>query len=328
MRSVPVASIVAAALLLTPALSSAAPVSIAEAERIESGLAYKTGTLVVKDAQIALPAGYRYLNAADAQTVLEKLYGNPPDRSILALIVPPGGNVLTSIYDVVVTYDASGHISDSDAASTNYDDLLSQIKKDAADANPDRLKNGYAKLEVAGWAEPPHYDSATHKLYWAEDQLIDGKSHGLNYDVRVLGREGSLDLSALAAMADLPAVRPGMQTILKVSSFASGRAYADYTDGDKTSNLTVAALVAGGAVVAAKTGLIAVLLAKAKFLLIGLLALVRPIIRRFRRTPPATSAADGVQQPVDVAPVVPEPDRGADRVEAGDGPHEDPGPGS
>ncbi len=313
------------ALLAPVTAASASPVSAAEAQRIESGLTYRSGTLVVHEAQIALPTGFRYLGATDAQLVLTKIYGNPPDTNILALVVPPDTNVLTATYDVVVTYDDGGHISDSDAASTNWTEQLAQIKQDASDRNDQRVRDGYPKLDVVRWAEPPRYDATTHKLYWAKDILFgDSPVHQMNYDVRVLGREGVLDLSAVATVNDLPAVREGMQTILQASSFTSGRGYADYKDGDRTSELTIAALVAGGAAVAVKTGLLATigaLLLKGKFLLLGLLALIRPIGRRLKRRskpPTPTSGADDVDKAVDVSTVVPEPDRGTDGAEPGD----------
>lgn len=37
------------------------------------------------------------------------------------------------------------------------------------DANAERAKAGYPTVELVGWAEPPHYDSTAHKLYWAKD---------------------------------------------------------------------------------------------------------------------------------------------------------------
>ena len=103
--------------------------------------------------------------------------------------------------------------------------------------------------------------------------------------MRVLGRESTLSLQAVADMDQIATVRTGMQEVLQASSFEPGRQYADYRDGDRDSDWTVAALVAGGTYAAAKTGLIALVVAKAKFLVLGLVALLGVARRRlFGRT--------------------------------------------
>lgn len=73
-----------------------------------------------KDAELALPDTFYALNAKDAQYVLEKLWDNPPDDSILGLIMPAG---LTPFDDAswaaTITFDDIGYVSDDDAAGYN-----------------------------------------------------------------------------------------------------------------------------------------------------------------------------------------------------------------
>jgi uncharacterized membrane-anchored protein len=166
--------------------------------------------------------------------------------------------------------------------------MLGTLQKQAEDDNPTRTQEGYPTLNVIGWAEQPHYDAATHKLYWARELAFGGQpTDTLNYGVRVLGREGTLDLDAISDIGSLAPVSASMTALLQGASFAPGRQYDDYKKGDRTSTLTIAALVAGGTYVAAKTGLIALLLAKGKFIILGIVALLgalrRRIARRFRR---------------------------------------------
>ena len=66
-----------------------------------------------------------------------------------------------------LSIDNNGHVSDSDAASTNYDDLLAQMKQAAVEGNDERVKKGFPPIEFFGWAEPPHYDPNAKTLYWA-----------------------------------------------------------------------------------------------------------------------------------------------------------------
>jgi uncharacterized membrane-anchored protein len=251
------------AALPSPALAAGAATQ-ADAEAIEKTLVYQTGTLTVHDASIAMPAGARFLTAEDAQRVMHDMYGNPPDPGLIALIVPNGQTTISADYIVTVTYDDSGHVKDKDASSIDYGKMLRQLQKQATDDNPGRVQQGYPAMTVIGWAEQPHYDAVTHKLYWARELEFDGAPvHTLNYGVRVLGREGTLDLDAISDIGNLSSVETSMNALLQSASFTTGRQYADYKPGDRTSSLTVAALIAGGTYAAAKTGLIALILAKA-----------------------------------------------------------------
>lgn len=252
---------------------------------IARSLVYRTGTLTIRDARIALPKGYRYLNAHDAQRALTDLYGNPHDSDVLAVIYPPRADVFYNHYFVVVTYDGDGHISDKDAAGIDYDKMLRSMQKSTEKRNAERAKEGYQAITLVGWADRPHYDAATHKLYWAKDLSFAGdREDTLNYDVRTLGREGMLSLDAVAGMSDLALVRNGMRKVLAVSQFTDGRRYQDFHKGDRVSKFTVAAVVAGGAYAVAKTGLLALLIAKLKFLAIGVVGLVGALRKKlFRR---------------------------------------------
>ncbi|MGK9527429.1 DUF2167 domain-containing protein, partial [Salmonella enterica subsp. enterica] len=81
--------------------------------------------------------------------------------------------------------------------------------------NKERQKQGYAGLHLLGWAEPPHYDDTTHKMYWARElKADDAQQTTLNYSIRVLGREGVLELNAVAAMVDLPTIKQEMPKVL------------------------------------------------------------------------------------------------------------------
>jgi len=276
-----------AAAVFAPAAAGAAPAT-AKDKAFARSVTYRTGTIAIRDARIALPHGFRYLDARDAQRTLT-FYGNPRHSEVRALILPPHSTVLSAVYFIVATYEADGHVGDSDAAKIDYDKLLRSMQASEKSDNEQRAKQGFEPIHMIGWAEPPHYAPANHKLYWASNLVFGGEQvHTLNYEVRTLGREGMLALNAVAAMRDIRAVRGGMQTVLRSSRFVPGRRYDDYRKGDKVSKLTVAAVVAGGAYAAAKTGLFALLIAKLKFIVVGIAGLVgalrKRIFRRSRRT--------------------------------------------
>jgi uncharacterized membrane-anchored protein len=107
----------------------------------------------------------------------------------------------------------------------------------------------------------------------------------LNYDVRVLGREGVLSMNAVAGMPQLATIESDMQQLLKVAAFNEGYRYEEFNeDTDRMAAYGLGALVAGG--VAAKAGFFAklgaLLLAFKKFIVIGLAALGAFLAKLFR----------------------------------------------
>jgi uncharacterized membrane-anchored protein len=226
-------------------------------------------------ARLALDENFRYLPAADARKVLEDLWGNPPDDTVLGMVVPKGRGVLDDTgWAVVVTYSDDGHVSDEDAAQIDYAEMLAQMQQADAQINEERKAAGYGTLELVGWAEAPRYDAASKKLYWAKELKSEGAQFNtLNYDIRVLGREGYLSLNAVSRMNELAQVKSGMQTLLPMVEFDPGARYADFDEStDKVAAYGLAALVGGG--LAAKSGL----LAKLGVLLLGLKKLLIPLV--------------------------------------------------
>jgi uncharacterized membrane-anchored protein len=193
--------------------------------------------------------------------------------------VPEGFDPLDgSHWAVVITYGEDGYVKDNDAAAINYDKLLAQMKEGTQEVNKQREKAGYPPIELVGWATPPHYDQATHKLYWARElKFGDRPNHTLNYSIRILGRRGVLVLNAVASMAQLKEVEAATPSILAMVDFQDGHRYADFNAStDKVATYGIAALIAGG--ILAKAGLFKLLwvgiLAFKKFVIIAILAIV------------------------------------------------------
>jgi len=272
-----------------------APAQEGGAEALLKQLNFRAGDVAVPSAhaRFHLSDKYQFLEQGDARKVLEDLWGNPPDESVLGLIVPKAPGLLEDgSWAVVVTYSDDGYVSDEDAAKIDYADLLEQLQEETRDSNAARKEAGYGTVELSGWAETPRYDAASKKLYWAKDLAFNGEpEHTLNYDIRVLGRHGYLSLNAVAGMADLATVRAGMQDLLPMAEFDAGSRYADFNEStDKVAAYGVAALIGGG--LAAKAGLFAklgLLLAKFwKLLIFGGIAAVAGLRKVFAKKPPTT----------------------------------------
>lgn len=261
-----------------------------------ASLKYKSGQIDVGSgrATLKLPDTYRYLDPSDAKTVLEDLWGNPSGESLGMIFPADVGPTDDGSWGVVITYDEEGYVDDKDAAKINYSELLTDMKKDMGEANEERKKAGFEAVELVGWAEPPHYDSAAKKLYWAKELKFGAAPENtLNYNIRVLGRRGVLVLNAVASKSQLETVRAGMGQVMTFVDFNSGHRYADYVPGtDKLAAYGIGALIAGK--VAAKAGLfkglIALLIAGKKFVVIALAAAASAASKLFGRKKDTTEA--------------------------------------
>ncbi len=253
---------------------------IAEISKRVANLKPQSGDIVLHDglAKAALPAHLRYLNPTDAATVLTDIWGNPKGGRTLGMIVPADFNPLNDeSWAVVITFEEDGYVKDDDAGSIDYQKLLGEMQESAREASAERVKQGYPAIEIVGWASPPRYDAVAKKLYWAKELKFGGSpEHTLNYNLRLLGRRGVLNLNAVAGMKQLKLVETATPGILAAVNFQDGHRYADFKeDTDKVATYGLAALVAGG--FAAKAGLFKGLwiaaLAFKKFIIIGLIVL-------------------------------------------------------
>ncbi|WP_271299383.1 DUF2167 domain-containing protein [Sphingomonas sp. CV7422] len=253
----------------------------------DKALTRQYGDVVVGPAKATLHLGTRYyfVPADDAKAVIVKLWGNPPDagEGVLGIVFEKDRTSYDNDWGAVVTYDRTGHVSDKDAASEDYDALVAEIRANEQAENPKRQKAGYPTEYFVGWAQAPTYDSARHALIWARNiRFSDSKTNVLNYDVRLLGRDGVLSLNMISGMPQLLEVRGAAQALAGAAHFAKGATYADYDPSvDKTAAYGLAGLVAAGAgvAVAKKLGLLAILLALGKKFLILFLAAGAAITR-------------------------------------------------
>jgi uncharacterized membrane-anchored protein len=263
--------------------------------QIVKNLKYQQGDIDLKGglAKLTVPKEFNFLGPDDAETVLVKLWGNPPSETKpLGLLMPAGVTPLdTNCWVVTIEYSADGYVKDSDAAKINYDDLLKQMQKATSAENAERKKSGYPALTLVGWAAPPRYDAETHKLYWAKDIKFEGEeSDTLNYNIRMLGRHGVLELNAVADISQFAAIDKQTPQILGMVDFNEGNRYADFDPKtDQVAKYGIAALVAGGVLAgAAKLGLLkglwVAILALKKFIIIGVLAVVAFFKKLFNRS--------------------------------------------
>ncbi len=201
-------------------------------------------------AELAVPKGFAAVNAEDAKRIMEGMQ-NPNTRAVVGAVFPANAD-----WFVLFQWEDIGYVKDDEKGSLDPDAMLESIKKGTATANEERRKRGWAVMNIIGWEMKPRYDETTHNLTWA----IQGESEGhpvINYNTRLLGRYGVMRVTLVGSPDEMPTALPQFQTLLSGYSFAKGKRYAEWTQGDKVAAVGLTALVTGGAAaVAAKTGLL------------------------------------------------------------------------
>jgi uncharacterized membrane-anchored protein len=223
-------------------------------------------------AQIDVPAGYVFLDGKDYRALL-KAEGEPVSGREMGSLRPTNED-----WAVVFRFNDIGYVKDDDKDKLDADKLLEAIKRGTAAANKQRQEAGNPPIEVVGWDFPPRYNSETHNLEWAIRGTCMGQQI-LNYNTRLLGRKGVMEVVLIVEPDKLSATLPSFRNLLAGYAFQTGQTYAEYRSGDKVAKYGLGALVVGGAAIgAAKLGMfawLAVLLKKAgKLIVVAFVAVV------------------------------------------------------
>lgn len=237
-------------------------------------------------AEIDLPAGYYYTGRKDTIKLME-LMGNLVSKREAGFLAP--GNIFERSSDdfwfVVFEFSDVGYVKDEEKGK--IDDafrtkLLADMKEGVKTGNEERKKKGFSTMEVAGWAVPPHYDEATHNLEWGL-QLKTSTGHDvINYEVRLLGREGYMGSTLVLGAGNLEKALPEFRKVLATYDFKTGKRYAEYRQGDRIAKIGLIGLLgAGGLAVAAKTGLLKYVWKYLIFIIMAVAAVFKKVWDRF-----------------------------------------------
>lgn len=262
------------------AAAEKAPALPPELVALQKALHPRSGDVRIPEAKAILHLGDRYyfLPADEAKRVLVEAWRNPPDSvaNVLGMVFEKGATFVDNAWAAVITYNDTGHVSDADAKEQDYDKVLADMRAGDASENEQRKAGGFPTMTLLGWAQPPSYDATDHSLIWAREFENEGDTvHGLNYDVRMLGRSGVLSLNMVSAMPLLKQVGGAAEAFGKSVIFEPGAGYADFdASTDKAAEYGLAGLVAGGTAVAVaqKLGLVAILLKFSKLIFVGIAA--------------------------------------------------------
>ena len=214
---------------------------------------------VIQQAVLHLPEKYGYIPKKEADRLL-KAMGNTPGENERGMVVPLEAQGLP--WFAVLSFAPEGYIKDDDAKDLDADEILKSITEGTEADNERRRLAGFTEMEVVGWAEAPRYDAATHRLVWSltlrDKGQPAGAEQGVNYQTRMLGREGYVALNMVTDLSLLDGYRGDANTLLAALEFNAGKRYADFNSGtDRVAEYGLVALVAG--VAAKKLGLLALI---------------------------------------------------------------------
>ncbi len=241
---------------------------------------------LVDQAKLSVPQGMGWIPQAPAIQLMRAL-GNVTSSSLLGIVVSTGPEP----WMVTARYVGEGYVNDSEAREWNADELLRSLQEGTRESNAERVARGYAALEVTGWAQPPRYDSHTHRLTWAatlrhQNEPSSPESDGVNYNTRTLGREGYFSLTLLTNLNRLEQDKPAALTLLSNLNYNPGKRYEDFNTGtDRVAEYGIAALL--GVAAAKKLGMLAIIgafVAKfAKLFLLAGAAVIAVVVKLVRR---------------------------------------------
>ena len=242
----------------------------------------QTGAVPFKEAHCTLdvPEGFVFLNPVDSRHLLVDYWDNPEEKidGILGTMVTADAAVFGDVETAyVISYDSSGYVSDEDAGSIDYDELLESIQESMLDdnkANPEA-----PQWELLGWAWNPTYDNERKVLGWAKHFRIDGEYEVVNYDVRVLGKAGFVVITAIASPDSQAELMANNAAIIGSVRYDAGYNYADFNPAtDHVAEWTIGGLVAGK--ILTKVGFWGIIAKFSKIIIIALIGFFAAMRKR------------------------------------------------
>jgi uncharacterized membrane-anchored protein len=225
-------------------------------------------------AQITIPDGFRFADAAGARRFMELTQNIPGGE--LGVIIPPDDQ-----WFVTFDFNPIGYVKDDDKNTIDADELIANMKRATERSNKERERRGWETMTIIGWQQPPRYDTQTNHLTWSIRGQDEGGDEFVNHSVRLLGRGGVMQADLVLSPGRLEATMPQLVTLLTGFSFKPGQRYAEFRAGDKVAAYGLTALVAGGVgAAAAKSGILAKLW---KAIAVGFIALIGAIRKMFTK---------------------------------------------
>jgi uncharacterized membrane-anchored protein len=190
-----------------------------------------------KFVDIQIPSGYRFVDAKSASILLERMK-NPVPKGLVGILAPDSGR-----WWIVLEFVDTGYVKDVDNHNLDASRIMKAVWNRIEQQNENQTGLSSAAITSVDWDIEPVYDPNAHTLEWAV--RADSQSGSVvNHTVRLLGRNGVLDATAVRPYRNFPDTIP-LKQLMKGVSFKEGERYADYQNGDKISDLGLAGMITG-----------------------------------------------------------------------------------
>ena len=258
-------------------------------------------------AEVGVPEGRVFLEASAAKELLSA-WGNIPSGRELGAIVDSEFLRKPGLPAVFFEFDAIGFVKDDEKDDLDADAILEGLRKNQEAGNVARKERGYSTLTLTGWQTPPRFDDTTKNLEWGIAVQDSEGTQSINYDVRLLGRNGVMNASLLCNPEAFAGAQPLLRSAIGNFRYLEQHRYGDYQKGDKLAEYGLIGLIGGGGLLAAgKLGFFKLLGKFWKFVAAGVAALVVAIKKLFgggssNRSSGSASAQRRIIRPADGSP--------------------------
>ncbi len=186
-------------------------------------------------ADIEVPQGYRLTGEAGARILLERMKNPVPD-GLIGILAPDSGK-----WWIVLTFTDVGYVKNADQERLDPAVVLKAVQMRSEKQNSERSEQGMASIVSVNWERPPVYDAENHSLEWAL-RAETPSSKVVNDTVLLLGRRGVLEIISVQPY-ETSSDSIHLRQLVKNISFKEGQRYADYVDGDKNADVSLAQLI-------------------------------------------------------------------------------------
>lgn len=232
-------------------------------------------------AELQLDKSLVFLNGDDTRK-LETAGGGKPTGREIGSVYPMDEQQNWALY---FEYEDVGHIKDDEKDEIDADALLDSYKQGTEEANKEKQPEN--QLFVDGWDIAPFYDEAVHSLSWSLLAHTNSNEKIINYNVRILTREGFISAILVSDPAHLAEHRKMLNSIILPNlKVKTGQQYSDFDEStDKVAEYGLTGLILGGAgiAVAKKLGFLLLLKKFWYLILAGIVFVWRLVVGLFRK---------------------------------------------
>ena len=188
-------------------------------------------------AEMEIPAGYRFADAAGARVLLQRMK-NPVPAGLVGILTPESGG-----WWAVLEFADTGYVKPASVRRIDAPTILKGMWAKVEIQNALRTKQGLPPVKSVNWEIAPEYDAADNSLACAI--RIEAPPEAIvNQSIRLFGRRGVLLATSVQKVKGASETFP-LKELLQHVTFKPGQRYGDYQEGDKVAGIDTYQLLTG-----------------------------------------------------------------------------------